>query len=842
MRIPVIRSVLTLVAFAALFSQFSSSPVEKILYDEPIDALSFGTEADALEMEVRGRGEDGWSTWYALEIENEQDPLLKESNLVLFPEPVSTVEVRGALTAYEPHPIRLGAAPVHYTTAATTRLGRPRVLSRTQWGADDSLLFASNTSTTSSSAEDNSDTGSTGDGGQVSGRVQECNTLQVNYPEDFRVADTVRQDNRGRTYLWPQRYSPEVKLLAVHHTAMTVTGDTRTGVERMRALYQYHSQNRGWGDVGYHFIIDEDGQIYEGRDGGRNVVGGHAYCNNVGTIGVALMGNFELEQPSQPQMKSLQWLLADLADQYDIDLTKPVRYHGKSYPPIVGHRDLISTACPGYYAYEVLGQVLKHAQTGDVDADVRFPVLTRSSTSSTPSRTPSRTTTTTTTRTEFSAVGSTAITGRPGGYVRLSVLYTAEKTMPRRSRLGIVRRSTNAIGLWQDVGNGVETPVRREIIATETVNRNSSSTLRLRVQLPNEAGTYTLEIGDLTYTLSVEGRRSRATTNTAAQELYRSARVAAADSTVQSQANRVSQRVALRLAAREDTTTQTPAQQTRTTTTRTTSSTKNPIRIRLSYYEPTATITSDGRMTVRSSTVSGPVYLNRSGNNCVASADGRIVAQGIVRLVPNSGMSTVSSWDTLTNRFRWTIECRFVDNELALINELPLEEYIWGLAEEPDTEPYEKQRAFAVAARSYAAHYLLPENRKFPGKPYDGNDSPATFQKYGGVVFEERNPRWVQAAKSTDSLVVKRDNTIVKTAYYSANDGRTRSPAEIGWGSYPFGNEVFYSKPDPWCEGETMRGHGVGMSGCGSEGQANEGKSAEDILEYYYPNTTLERL
>jgi len=81
----------------------------------------------------------------------------------------------------------------------------------------------------------------------------------------------------------------------------------------------------------------------------------------------------------------------------------------------------------------------------------------------------------------------------------------------------------------------------------------------------------------------------------------------------------------------------------------------------------------------------------------------------------------------------------------------------------------------------------------------------------------------------------------VKAAYFSSDNGRTRSPAENGWKYFPH-EEVFSSKPDPWCAGMPLAGHGVGMSGCGAKGQAKEGRTAEEILEYYYPGTTIEIL
>jgi len=238
----------------------------------------------------------------------------------------------------------------------------------------------------------------------------------------------------------------------------------------------------------------------------------------------------------------------------------------------------------------------------------------------------------------------------------------------------------------------------------------------------------------------------------------------------------------------------------------------------------------------------GDIFLlGNDGSQCVVMQGNQPYKQGAVRLGTLDGHFTVSTWKTSYNRFRGILECRVIDGQLALINELPLDDYMMGISEEPDTEPYEKQRAFAIAARTYAAWYMDPDHRKFPGMPYDGSDSPAIFQKYSGMNYESQHPSWIKAVQDTHNIVLKKDGQVIKPPYFSSDDGRTRSPAEAGWKTFPFA-EIFTSKPDPWCEGMTLRGHGVGMSGCGAEGQANEGKSAEEILEYYYPGTKLTEL
>jgi peptidoglycan hydrolase-like amidase len=208
-----------------------------------------------------------------------------------------------------------------------------------------------------------------------------------------------------------------------------------------------------------------------------------------------------------------------------------------------------------------------------------------------------------------------------------------------------------------------------------------------------------------------------------------------------------------------------------------------------------------------------------------------------------TGSASCSTYDvsSLKKQYRGDVICTVLAGKAALINEVDLEEYLAGLSEEPDTEPYEKQRAFAVAARSYAAFYLDGRNRKFPGMPYDGDDSPARFQAYAGITAERANPRWASAVRATAGQVLTMNGQIVKAAYFSSDDGRTRTPAENGWKNFPF-ETVFASKADPWCKGMTMAGHGVGMSGCGAEGQANEGRTAEQILQYYYPGTQMEQL
>ncbi len=766
---------------------------------EPIDALSIDLPYDTATADVRGLLENGsWSDWETLELDDEQQPGLLESSLVMFPDDVSTIELRGEAARGHVHPIRIDDAPASYQLASLVSLGTPKILSRDDWGADDELLYvdSEHVAPAQDPSESTNDNGTAPAPSTVSQRVKTCEDMQRDHPDEFKTVKKTTKGDNGRDLRWAHTYSKKIDLLVVHHTAVAVGGDKRSGVERVRAIYQYHAANRGWGDVGYHYLIDEEGQIYEGKAGGKYVVAGHAYCNNVNTIGVALLGNFEVEKPSQDQMKALQWLLDELGDTYDVDLDDNATYHGEMFSsPIVGHGDLLSTSCPGFYVAKTLSQVRSNVEDGDLDASISFPKKPTSSKSSSKRSTSgrsassrSRATSTAASsqpsvREGISVLGDSTIGGRPGGEIPFSVRYTTgDRGATAGSRIADVKRSDQAIGMWQLI-NGVYEPIRGHIITETSVPRNSTVAIQLKLQIPRGRDDAWVTIGGAKYLIRPSGR---ATTPGTAASSVRSTR---SSSSVSFSRRPASVR-----------TTTSSRSSVRSSSTRSSSSRKNTI--------------SDRGPTIK-------IRLESRDKDLARCSDADL--------------------DALRSQYRGTLKCVDLDGDAAIINTITMEDYLMGLSEEPDTEPYEKQRAFAIAARTYAAHYMGDTYRKFPGKPYDGSDSPAIFQKYTGKNFEHNNPRWLDAVKDTANIVLTKDDTIIRPAYFSSDDGRTRAPSEIGWGSFPFA-EIFTSKPDPWCDGMENRGHGVGMSGCGAEGQANDGATGEEILEYYYPGTLLKNV
>jgi hypothetical protein len=168
------------------------------------------------------------------------------------------------------------------------------------------------------------------------------------------------------------RYAPALKLAIVHHTAGT-NGYTRAqSAAIVRGIEIYHVQGNGWDDIGYNFLVDKYGQVFEGRYGGvdRNVIGAHTEGFNTGTVGVAVIGEYGSSQITTAAARSLEQLLSWRLDLAHIDplSTLPYASGGNSRFPagktvtmraVSGHRDGYFTDCPGNALYAQLPAIAK---------------------------------------------------------------------------------------------------------------------------------------------------------------------------------------------------------------------------------------------------------------------------------------------------------------------------------------------------------------------------------------------------------------------------------------------------------------------------------------------------
>jgi uncharacterized protein with LGFP repeats len=292
-----------------------------------------GSGSQAVSVLVRTRGGDGWSPWTPLEIADDdgpddvspeaQDAGVRVGTAATWVDEAGGVQVRlDVPSGPAPRDVRIelvdpGASKADATlgqdrapqSTAFAATQQPTVITRAQWGADES------------------------------------------------------QRSSGPSY------ASTVKVAYVHHTASTNDYTADQAAQQVRGFYAYHTRSLGWADIGYNFLVDKFGRVYEGRYGGisRAVVGAHAGGFNSGSTGVSMMGTYTSVAPTTATIDAVRDLLAWKLSLHGADpLGKQVLTSGGgssskyaagtqvTVPVILGHRDTNNTACPGDQGYSKL--------------------------------------------------------------------------------------------------------------------------------------------------------------------------------------------------------------------------------------------------------------------------------------------------------------------------------------------------------------------------------------------------------------------------------------------------------------------------------------------------------
>ena len=178
-------------------------------------------------------------------------------------------------------------------------------------------------------------------------------------PKPFVVSRAAWCTHADCNYSDGLEYHP-VSHLIVHHTVSNNSSSDWPAV--VRAIWNFHTYGRGWGDIGYNYLIDPNGVIYEGHNGGDDVIGTHASGANAGSMAAALLGTFTMPnqsppgiRPPGPMLNSLVELLSWKADQRDInvfDADSALPNIAWGLPRLMGHRDVYGTTiCPGDQAH-----------------------------------------------------------------------------------------------------------------------------------------------------------------------------------------------------------------------------------------------------------------------------------------------------------------------------------------------------------------------------------------------------------------------------------------------------------------------------------------------------------
>lgn len=205
-------------------------------------------------------------------------------------------------------------------------------------------------------------------------------------------SDIVSRRGWGANEAWRNAsptYMRTVRAGTLHHSAGSNTYSRAEAPAVVRGIYHYHTRSLGWSDVGYHFLVDRFGTVYEGRAGGmdRPVLGSHAGGFNTDTFGIAIMGSFDNEAPSvaaqQAVIRTIRWKMAhhgiNRGGKVTLTSAGSTRYESGrrvTLPTFFAHRAVSATACPGAKGYALMralrrGEITQPRTLGVVSAPAR---------------------------------------------------------------------------------------------------------------------------------------------------------------------------------------------------------------------------------------------------------------------------------------------------------------------------------------------------------------------------------------------------------------------------------------------------------------------------------------
>ncbi|WP_425832969.1 peptidoglycan recognition protein family protein [Streptomyces fractus] len=163
-------------------------------------------------------------------------------------------------------------------------------------------------------------------------------------------------------------YTKTVKAAFIHHSASGNNYRCSQAPSVIRSIYRYHVKSSGWRDIGYNFLVDKCGNIYEGRAGGvaKPVMGAHTLGFNTNSTGIAVLGSYGSSNPPAAAVKAIARLTAWKLGLYGANprgSTYLKSGGGNLYRKgknvrlkvISGHRDGFATECPGRRLYNKLG-------------------------------------------------------------------------------------------------------------------------------------------------------------------------------------------------------------------------------------------------------------------------------------------------------------------------------------------------------------------------------------------------------------------------------------------------------------------------------------------------------
>ncbi len=699
-------------------------------------------------------------------------------------------------------------------SAASRNLPGVTIVTRAQWWANESRRY-SPTSKTERNAilQQQTDAEQLT---QIAYQGQMATDYLLETTPDEQVVNEYRESENGNFFKRPESIHTNKSKIIIHHTAddytALLTWGTWAAIQEMQAIYKYHALTKGRGDIGYNFLIDPYGNIYEWRAWWAWVVWAQTAWNNTPSVGIALMGNFNIQTPTDAALKALVKLTTALSKKYKINPKTTTTYFKKSDKvpylkaytnyTIAWHEDAWVTSCPGINLYNVLPEIRDQVSEN---------------------------------LTKYRLVSARTITPPKPTIDRGIVIawrYYSDAT-------------TDTFELpirWTGVKSCTTTDT------TITINSCSSKNNQLVISLTKKWTSWLKTIsavmasGTKLFSMNVIRQDDFASIADTVKQNY--IRVRWISPSLQS-ISKITSKLTL---SDIQTLIQTPL---------------NILLYELSTTLPRYEISCDGGCTIQADdatytdvkpiveTSNGFVYLtlpNFENALLVVNLEISSSSGGLVRV---SNYTRKSYGGTAWNSFRGSLirkketiknltAGKFLD-QAVVINRTSFDNYMKGIAETSDSDNIEKQTLVLLLTKMYTLFYINGQN-SHPSIPawvsYQAIDNPDMFQKYVWAWRENTSTMSASLLADIQNKVVLYNGYVPILPYFSCSAGFTRSAKEKRWR-----NDTPYlqSKLD-FGACFNFNGHGVGLSGKWAQYLAEKWRTLEQILKYYYPWVTLETI
>ncbi len=702
---------------------------------------------------------------------------------------------------------------VSFVSAAAWNLPGVTIVTRAQWWANESWRY-STASKTDRDAQRQQQLDNEW-GGQLSDTAyqgQMATEFLLEKTPKEQTVDEYRESSSGNFLKWPESIHKGKSKIIIHHTAddnsALLTWWTGAAILELQNIYKYHTLTKWWGDIGYNFVIDPFGNIYEGRAWWAWVVWAQTAWNNTPSVGISLMGNFNIQTPTDEAMKSLLTLTTALAKKYKINPKATTSYFKKSTEApylkeytnytIAGHQDAWVTSCPWVNLYALLPEL-----RDQVAENLTKVVLVNSK--------------------------KVVVAPKIERGITVDGRYYSDKTadtftLPIR---------------WTGIKSCTTTDT------TISIGSCSSKNNQLNISLTKKwtSGLKTISVvttsGTKMFSMNLIWQNDFASIANKSKQDYMTRKWLTSSS---QSITKITSKISL-------------------------SEVKNLIQTPLTIllYELSTTfprydISCDGGCIIHAddTTYTGDnpiveasnwfIYLtlpNFENSLGVTTLEISSLSGGLVRV--NNYMRKSyggTPWNSFRGSLLWKkepiknlITGKFVD-QAVVMNTTSFDNYMKGIAETSDTDNREKQTLVLLLAKMYTLFYINGKNIH-PSIPvwasYQAIDNPDMFQKYVWAGREKTSKLSASLLADIQDTVVMYNNYVPILPYFSCSAWFTWSAKEKRWWS---DTPYLQSKLD-FAACFDFNGHGVGLSGKWAQFLAEKWWTLEQILQYYYPGVTL---